>query len=114
MAKSRCRAEGAEVTLRSKTMILDFTGDCDGEGLTGLRLAAELPDAGGPEDGGTVVLNQDGATVTQPDGEVRLTAREPVRWDSEAVDVDFVLPDNPEATVLAVRGLTVRLEPATD
>ncbi|MGW6443443.1 hypothetical protein [Lentzea sp. NPDC055074] len=109
MAKTRCSTERAEVTLRSKTMLLEFTGECDGDPLTWVRLSAELPDAGGPEDGGTIVLEQDGAVVTQPDGEVRLTAQEPVRWGQGPVDADFVLPESPEATVLAVRGLVVEV-----
>ncbi|GLZ27954.1 hypothetical protein Lesp02_01440 [Lentzea sp. NBRC 105346] len=100
------------MTLRSKTMVLDFTGDCDG--AAAIRLVAELPDAGGAEDGGTVVLEQDAATVTQPGGEIRLTAREPLRWNGEPVDVEFVLPESPDSTVLAVRGLVVRLEPVAD
>ncbi|SDK83889.1 hypothetical protein SAMN04488074_107265 [Lentzea albidocapillata subsp. violacea] len=100
------------MTLRSKKMVLDFTGDCDGAGSAGIRLAAELPDAGGAEDGGTVVLEQNAATITQPGGEIRLTAREPLRWDDGPVDVEFVLPESPESTVLTVRGLVVRLEPA--
>jgi hypothetical protein len=109
MTRTRCHADGAEVTLRSKTMVLDFTGECDG--AAGLRLVAELPDAGGAEDGGTVVLEQDAATVTQPGGEIRLAAREPLRHhDGEPVDVEFVLPESPESTVLAVRGLVVRTD----
>ncbi|GGU15996.1 hypothetical protein [Lentzea flava] len=112
MTRTRCRADGAEVTLRSKTVVLDFTGECDGTAAAGLRLVAELPDAGGAEDGGTVVLEQDTATVTQPGGEIRLAAREPLRCDGEPVDVEFVLPESPESTVLVVRGLAVRLEPA--
>lgn len=103
----RCHAEGTEVTLRAKTMLLDFTGECRlGRGgntlrLTGFRLTAELPDAGGAEDGGTVALEQAGAvtarpqgggrvaydltvplsaTVTQPDGMIQLDASEPARW----------------------------------
>ncbi|MBM7860655.1 hypothetical protein [Lentzea nigeriaca] len=107
MSRTRCRADGAEVTLRSKTMLLDFTGECDGAAI---RLVAELPDAGGAEDGGTVVLEQDAATVTQPGGEIRLAAREPLRWDGEPVDAEFVLPESPESTVLAVRGLAVQVE----
>ncbi|MDT7786804.1 MAG: hypothetical protein QOF58_5223 [Pseudonocardiales bacterium] len=116
----------AEVTLRSKTMVLDFEGECEVERagdsvrMTGLRLVAELPDAGGPEDGGTVLLRQDGdalaATVVQPGGEVSLTTRHDVRWTEsgqgfEPVDgeIGFVLPESPEATVLSVRGL--RLTP---
>ncbi|MGW4213513.1 hypothetical protein ACWEIJ_36390 [Lentzea sp. NPDC004789] len=95
------------MTLRSKTMVLDFIGECDGATM---RLVAELPDAGGAEDGGTVVLEQDGATVTQPGGEIRLAAREPLRWDGEPVDAEFVLPESPESTVLAVRGLAVQVE----
>jgi hypothetical protein len=112
MTRTRCRAEGAEVTLRSKTMVLDFAGDCEGPEAAGIRLVAELPDAGGAEDGGTVVLEQDAATVTQPGGEIRLAAREPLRWDDGPVDVEFVLPESPESTVLTVRGLLVRKEPA--
>ncbi|WP_434443428.1 hypothetical protein [Lentzea sp. E54] len=130
----RARSEGTEVTLRSKAMVLDFEGECqvehDGDSvrLTGVRLVAELPDAGGPEDGGTVVLAQAGdskqagrdlvvpleASVTQPGGKVRLTAVEDARWTSgpgggfECAEVDFVLPEAPEATVLTVRGLIVR------
>jgi hypothetical protein len=100
------------VTLRSKTMVLDFAGECDGTAATGLRLVAELPDAGGAEDGGTVVLEQDAATITQPGGEIRLAAREPLRCDDGPVDVEFVLPESPESTVLTVRGLVVRLESA--
>ena len=97
--------------MRAKTMLLEFTGECDGDAV---RLVADLPDAGGPEDGGTIVLEQDGATVTQPDGEVRLTAREPIRWGSGPVDADFALAQSPEATVLTVRGLVVRTGPARD
>ncbi|MFC3895212.1 hypothetical protein ACFOWZ_27325 [Lentzea rhizosphaerae] len=100
------------MTLRSKTMVLDFTGECDV--VAGIRLVAELPDAGGAEDGGTVVLEQDAATVTQPGGEIRLAARETLRWDGGPVDVEFVLPESPESTVLAVRGLVVQLEPADE
>ncbi|MET8764224.1 hypothetical protein [Lentzea sp. NPDC004782] len=107
MTRTRCRADGAEVTLRSKTMVLDFAGECDG--TAGIRLVAELPDAGGAEDGGTVVLERDAATVTQPGGEIRLAAREPLHWDGEPVDAEFVLPESPESTVLSVRGLVVRL-----
>ncbi|GHH40644.1 hypothetical protein [Lentzea cavernae] len=99
------------MTLRSKTMVLDFTGECDGSEI---RLVAELPDLGGAEDGGTVVLERDAATVVQPGGEIRLEAREPVRVDGEPVDVEFVLPESPESTVLSVRGLLVRLESADD
>ena len=112
MTRTPCHAEGVEVTLRSKTMVLDFTGECDGPAAAGIRLVAELPDAGGAEDGGTVVLERDAATVVQPGGEIRLEARELLRADGEPVDVEFVLPESPESTVLAVRGLLVRLEPA--
>lgn len=114
----------AEVTLRSKTMVLDFEGECgveragDTVRLTGLRLVADLPDAGGPEDGGTVLLEQAGdslaATVAQPGGKVELTARDDVRWAAsgqsvEAVgdEIGFVLPASPSSTVLSVRGLRV-------
>jgi hypothetical protein len=120
------RSEGTEVTLRSKTMLLDFEGECqveragDSVRLTALRLVADLPDAGGPEDGGTVLLEQAGdslaATVTQPGGKVELTTREGLRWAGSggAVElaedeVGFVLPESPESTVLSVRGLTVRV-----
>lgn len=60
----RCRAEGTEVTLRARTMVLDFVGECRLGGgpntlrLTGFKVTAELPDAGGAEDGGTVALEQ--------------------------------------------------------
>lgn len=113
MTTTRCHAEGVEVTLRSKTMVLDFTGECEDEATAGIRLVAELPDAGGAEDGGTVVLEQDSATVTQPGGEIRLTVQNPVSWNGGPVDVEFVLPESPESTVLAVRGLVVRLETAS-
>ncbi|NGY66284.1 hypothetical protein G7043_46100 [Lentzea sp. NEAU-D13] len=120
------RSEGTEVTLRSKTMLLDFAGECQVEGagdavrLTELWLTADLPDAGGAEDGGTVQLELDGdvltATVVQPGGKVELTAREPVRWSASGGDVQpvdeeigFVLAEAPESTVLLVRGLTVRM-----
>ncbi|MFS8096935.1 hypothetical protein LFM09_07315 [Lentzea alba] len=103
----RCRAEGTEVTLRAKTMVLDFVGECRLERgsntlrLTGFKLVAELPDAGGAEDGGTVELEQAGtvtarpqgggrvaydlmvplsATVTQPGGLIQLDASAPARW----------------------------------
>lgn len=122
------RAEQTEVTLRSKTMVLDFAGECRVEGdgnaarLAGLRLVAELPDAGGPEDGGTVVLEQDGdsvvASVVQPGGEVELTTRRPVRWAAASSssgwvfetddEIDFVLPQSEESTVLSVRGLALK------
>jgi hypothetical protein len=120
------RAERTEVTLRSKTMVLDFAGECRVEGdgdaarLAGLRLVAELPDAGGPEDGGTVVLEQDEdsgavAFVAQPGGRVELTTRRPVRWAASgsgpvfATDdqIEFVLPQAGESTVLLVRGLAL-------
>ncbi len=130
----KARAEQTEVTLRSKTMVLDFEGECrveregDSLRLTGLRLVADLPDAGGQEDGGTVVLEQTGdsrqagrdvtvplgASVAQPGGEVRLTAPD-VRWTpgsgGELVaaedEIGFVLAEAPESTVLFVRGLRV-------
>src|SRR5687768_17371164 len=111
MANTASRAR-AEVTLRSKTMVLDFEGECgvertgDSVRPTGLRLVADLPDAGGPEDGGTVLLEQDGeslaATVAQPGGKVSLTSSR-VRWaasgqDLEAVDeIGFVPPESPES-----------------
>jgi len=132
----KARAERTEVTLRSKTMVLDFEGECrveregDSVRLTGLRLVADLPDAGGEEDGGTVVLEQAGdsrpagkdltvplgASVAQPGAEVRLTASGDVRWTAEpggdlvAADdeIGFVLAEAPESTVLTVRGLRVR------
>ena len=100
------------MTLRSKTMVLDFAGDCDDTAGAGVRLVAELPDAGGAEDGGTVVLEQDSATVTQPGGEIHLTATEPLRLDGAPVDVEYVLPESPESTVLSVRGLVVEVETA--
>lgn len=115
----------AEVTLRSKTMVLDFEGECGVERLagsvrpTGLRLVAPLPDAGGPEDGGTVLLEQNGdslaATVEQPGGKVELTTTDQVKWaasggELEAVDeIGFVLPGSPESTVLSVRGLVLHV-----
>ncbi|SES21471.1 hypothetical protein SAMN05216188_12692 [Lentzea xinjiangensis] len=133
---SDVRSEKTEVTLRSKTMHLDFAGsgevERDGNAvrLTGLRLVAELPDAGGPEDGGTVVLEQAGdsaqvggevavplaAVVEQPGASVRLRTLEDVRWtagaggDLEPADdeVGFVLVEAPESTVLTVRGLALR------
>lgn len=119
------RTEGTEVTLRSKTMLLDFAGECqversgDAVRPAGLRLVANLPDAGGPEDGGTVQLEQDGdvltATVAQPGGKVALTTLRPVRWAASGGEVrlvddeiGFVLAEAPESVVLSVRGLTVR------
>jgi hypothetical protein len=134
------RSERTEVTLRSKTMLLDFEGECqvertgDAVRLSGLRLVADLPDAGGPEDGGTVVLEQIaqsrqvgngvavplGASVEQPGGKVRLTAVQDVRWTpssggslaSDDGEIGFVLPESPESTVLSVRGLTLRFDPS--
>jgi hypothetical protein len=113
----------AEVTLRSKTMVLDFEGECsvdragDSVRLNGVRLVAELPDAGGPEDGGTVLLEHDGealtATVVQPGGKVELTTPDPVRWTESAQglvpggEICFVLPESPETTILSVRGLAL-------
>ena len=136
----RCHAEQTEVTLRSRTMLLDFTGECrveengNGVRLTGVRLSADLPDAGGPEDGGTVVLEQDGesttsgpevsvlftASVTQPGGEVRLTTGDRARWRVSAGprfepadgEVHLVLAEAPEATVLTVGRLELRVEDA--
>ncbi|SDG57434.1 hypothetical protein SAMN05216553_109149 [Lentzea fradiae] len=130
----KARAEQTEVTLRSKTMVLDFEGECrvertgDSVRLSGLRLVAELPDPGGREDGGTVVLEQTGdsrqtgeevavpigATVAQPDGEVKLIAD--VRWTAESAgdlvaaddEIGFVLAEAPESTVLFVRNLRVK------
>ena len=132
-----CRAEKTEVTLRAETMILDFAGECqvehDGDvvRLKGLRLVAELPDAGGAEDGGTVVLAQDGdasqagpeltvplsASVAQPGGQVHLTGR--ARWTVRSEhfepvgdEVGFVLGEFPDSKVLSVRGLALRTTPA--
>ncbi|ANZ40816.1 hypothetical protein BBK82_37345 [Lentzea guizhouensis] len=118
----RCHAEQTEVTLRSRTVLLDFTGECRvrGTALSDLRLSADLPDAGGPEDGGTVVLTQDGerltAVVTQPDGEVRLTSEKAVGWKGSGsrfeADEEFVLvlEEAPDAPVLSVRGLKLQVE----
>ncbi len=120
----RCHAEQAEVTLRSRTVLLDFTGECRvrDNAVSGLRLSADLPDAGGPEDGGTIVLEQDGelltAVVRQPGGEVRLTTEEAARWRAgtgqrfEPADeeVRLVLAEAPDATVLSVRGLKLQVE----
>ncbi|CCH32578.1 hypothetical protein ABZ816_23440 [Actinosynnema sp. NPDC047251] len=112
----RCRASEVEFTLRSKPVLVDFAGTCsftadtDAQGtarfrLTGLRLTAELPDAGGPEDGGTITLVQDedsvlrsstespshfaddlvialGATVEQPGGKVQATVRNPAKFST--------------------------------
>ena len=108
----------AEVTLRSKTMVLDFEGDYEVEHgkPAGLRLVAELPDAGGQEDGGTVLLEQAGdaltATVVQPGGKLELSTA--VRWTAAGRDVEpvgeiaFMLPESPDATVLSIRGLVLR------
>ncbi|KOV90028.1 hypothetical protein [Nocardia sp. NRRL S-836] len=136
----RCRAEQTEVTLRSRTVLLDFTGECrlreDGDAvrLTGLRLSAELPDAGGPEDGGTVVLEQEGesgtegrevtvlftASVRQPGGQVRLTTEDRARWtvstgprfEPAGDEVRLVLAEAPDTVVLSVRGLALRVDNA--
>jgi hypothetical protein len=136
----RCHAEQTEVTLRSRTMLLDFTGECrveengNGVRLTGLRLSAELPDAGGPEDGGTVVLEQEGeseasgtdvsvlftASVTQPGAEVGLTTGDRARWRVSAgprfepvgEEIHLVLAEAPDATVLTVSKLELRVESA--
>ncbi|MEU0877340.1 hypothetical protein ABZ345_01975 [Lentzea sp. NPDC005914] len=113
----------AEVTLRSKTMVLDFEGSVERAGdsvrLSGLRLVADLPDAGGPEDGGTVLLEHDGdsltATVVQPGGKVELTTSGDVRWTESAEglaagdEICFALPESPESTILSVRGLVLRV-----
>ncbi|MET9630449.1 hypothetical protein ABZX92_23555 [Lentzea sp. NPDC006480] len=144
-----CRADGIEVTLRARTMVLDLTGGCRLERgpntlrLTGLKLVAELPDAGGEQDGGTVALEQVSdvnarpqgggrlaydlsvplsATVTQPDGVIRLQASAPARWrvttaafppqgefELAGDTIDFVLPESPESATLVVRGLTLRM-----
>jgi hypothetical protein len=113
----RCHAPETAVTVRAKPVLIDFTGECtvelrersgDRDGtvelrVLGLSLAAELPDAGGAEDGGTVVLERDGTsggdsgtvrlvgdryevrlvtglamTLRQPGGTVRLVAEGPV------------------------------------
>jgi hypothetical protein len=111
----RCRASGAAVTVRSKSMLVEFTGYCAvrvEEGseasmrmrVLDLSLVAELPDAGGPEDGGTITLARKGstdedsvllrspdarfyhdlivdltATIDQPGGSVNLVAKNPVQ-----------------------------------
>ncbi|MGZ3145352.1 hypothetical protein ACVDFE_25810 [Lentzea chajnantorensis] len=109
------------MTLRSKTVLLDLAGECRVEGgaVAGLRLSADLPDAGGPEDGGTVVLEQDGdgltAVVTQPGGEVRLRSEEPVRWTGsgsrfETGELTLVLAEAPDAPVLSAPGLELQVE----
>jgi hypothetical protein len=112
-----CLASGVELTLRSKPVLVDFTGTCvltaEAESsnalrLTGLRLVADLPDAGGPEDGGTVTLEQHdveadgvlrpegnssshfandlvitlGVTVEQPDGVVSGVADDAVKFST--------------------------------
>ncbi|HEX7309238.1 hypothetical protein [Lentzea sp.] len=120
----KARAEGTEVTLRSKTMVLDFEGEYrvgragDSVRPAELRLVADLPDLGGQEDGGTVVLEQAGgslgASVAQPGGDVRLVASGDVRWTSPADgelaadgEIGFVLAEAPESTVLVVRELRI-------
>ncbi|WP_199442793.1 hypothetical protein [Umezawaea beigongshangensis] len=119
----RCHAPETAVTVRAKPVLVDFTGECtvqvrerSGDGGTAvelrvlaLSLSAELPDAGGSEDGGTVVLEQDDTsggdsgtvrlvgdryevrlvtglamTLRQPGGTVRLTARGPVELTADA------------------------------
>ncbi|MEV0675021.1 hypothetical protein AB0I60_00720 [Actinosynnema sp. NPDC050436] len=105
----RCHASDVELTLRSKPVLVDFSGtgtltskaDGGAARLSGLRLVADLPDAGGPEDGGTVTLEQGGdgsdgvstadggdlvitldAAVDQPGGTVRATTRDAARFST--------------------------------
>jgi hypothetical protein len=113
-SQMRCRASRTELTLRSKPVLVDFTGTCllTAETradrvrlrLSDLHLVADLPDAGGPEDGGTVTLAQDGgsqlllddstsrfandlvvtlsATVEQPDGVVHAMTKKAAEFST--------------------------------
>jgi hypothetical protein len=84
----RCRTSRAAITVRAKSMFVEFTGYCavrveagsdESERLRvlDLSLVAELPDAGGPEDGGTITLarnestDQDSILLLSPDARLR-------------------------------------------
>jgi hypothetical protein len=122
--ESDCRVSGAAVTLRSKPVLVDFGGECRiaveaGDGadavatrLTGLRLTGELPDAGGPEDGGTIVLELDEAAANTETGLLRPLPDVPSRFANDLVGACALTVHQPDSTVRAVARNPVRLSAA--
>ncbi|MCS7477638.1 hypothetical protein ACFFQW_26655 [Umezawaea endophytica] len=117
-SKLTCRASDVEITLRSKPVVVDFTGTCvltaetdspDAVRLTGLRLVANLPDAGGPEDGGTVTLEQDDV---EADGVLRPLRDSPSRFANDLVITLGATVDQPDGVVRAVAGNAVEFSTA--
>ncbi|MBB5958590.1 hypothetical protein FHS29_005198 [Saccharothrix tamanrassetensis] len=128
----RCRASGVEFTLRSRPVLVDFTGTCvlkaeaDADSpepvrlrLSGLRLVADLPDAGGPEDGGTVTLEQDGAEGdgakgdgAEGDGVLRPLPDSPSRFANDLVVTLKATVDQPDGVVHAVARNAVKFSTA--
>ncbi|MEU4805633.1 hypothetical protein [Actinosynnema sp. NPDC023587] len=107
----RCRASGVEFTLRSKPVVVDFTGTCrltaepDPDSpdsvrlrVSGLRLVADLPDPGGREDGGTVTLEQD---ADDADGVLRPRPDSPARFANDLVVTLGAVVEQPDGVVHA-------------
>ncbi|CAM3825601.1 hypothetical protein KIPE111705_26825 [Kibdelosporangium persicum] len=159
----RCDAPDAELTLRARPVRVRFTGDCTvragaretADGITlelpSLALKAELPDAGGAEDGGTIEVRLKDteaksighlrasssqfdmllvadivATVRQPGGTIELGSAQPMRLWAHldhfpprgehcrlGAPVDLVVPDSPEATVVQLQDLPLKVETAS-
>ncbi|MET0132472.1 MAG: hypothetical protein ABW215_02655 [Kibdelosporangium sp.] len=133
-----CQALNTAITVRSKPMQVDFTGECsmrvapDAGGalplvLTSMRLRAELPDAGGAEDGGTIALELRDtdltATIVQPGGRIELISREPVEQGGAlprfpphdqpyrlGSQVDLVVPGSPDVTTAQLHELVLSID----
>lgn len=114
-----CRVSGAAVTLRSRPVLVDLVGECrvrveEGSGdsvgtrLVGLRLTGDLPDAGGPEDGGTLTLELEDSAA----GVLRPLPDVPSRFANELVGTFTLTVDQPDSTVGAVGRHPVRLSAA--
>jgi hypothetical protein len=122
--KLPCRARDTTVTVRSRTTRLDFTGHCTVRATTGSRLelleihlVAELPDAGGAEDGGSITVSGDNrrltATIDQPGGRTKTSSARPPALGTTGAPIgpiDFVLASGPESTILRVENLILELE----
>jgi len=121
--KLRCRAPHTAVILRSRALRLDFSGECtirDGSDLVDLHVVADLPDAGGAEDGGSVTVSGgEGrwtATIEQPGGITESIAKSPLgvhatgqRWQLTGA-ADFVLVSDTVATTLRIEDMVLETE----
>jgi len=121
--KLRCHAPQTALTLRSRALRLDFNGHCtvaDNTGLLELHLVADLPDAGGAEDGGTVSLARSNgrftATIKQPGSTTEVAAARPPAFTGSghryelSEPVEFVMAGEPGATTLRIETMALELE----